>query len=97
VARGWSAPGSPASWQLTAASFAVLARDDDLLAAAAEIPRDRLPALLFRAAACDLIAEARPTGLASEPRIVFLTAGRVGCRAPSRLNCGDANGSAEPF
>ncbi len=63
IARGWSPAGAPPSWGLTAAIFTRLARDDDLVALAAEIPAPRMPALLFCAAACHLIAERRPSGL----------------------------------
>jgi hypothetical protein len=63
IARGWSPPGAPPSWGLTAAVFTRLARDDDLLALAAEIPAARMPALLFCAAACHLVGEHRPPGL----------------------------------
>ncbi len=57
IARGWSPPGAPASWALTAELFSALAGDDALLAIAAEIPQERMPALLFCAAACYLIGE----------------------------------------
>jgi hypothetical protein len=63
IARGWSAPGSPPSWALTAEIFTVLAHDEGLLAVAAEIPPERMPALLFCAAACYLIGEEEPPGL----------------------------------
>lgn len=63
IARGWSAPGSPSSWALTAGIFDVLAHDDELLAVAGEIPPERMPALLFCAAACSLIDEEEPAGL----------------------------------
>ncbi len=63
IARGWSAPGAPASWALTAAIFDSLARDEDLLALAADVPGDKLPALLFCASACHLIADREPDGL----------------------------------
>ena len=63
VARGWSAPGAPASWALTAAIFDALARDEELLALAADVPGDKLPALLFCASACYLIADREPDGL----------------------------------
>ncbi|HEY7173950.1 MAG TPA: DUF2332 domain-containing protein [Micromonosporaceae bacterium] len=62
VARGWSPPGAPPSWALTASIFDTLASDDDLLAIAAEIPSDRMPALLFCAATCYLVAEHEPPG-----------------------------------
>lgn len=57
IARGWSTPGAPQSWALTAAIFDTLARDEQLLTVAADIPSERLPALLFCAAACYLIHE----------------------------------------
>lgn len=63
IARGWSRPGAPASWALTAALFTTLADDDELSALAAQIPPPRLPALLFSAAACHLVAALRPPGL----------------------------------
>lgn len=50
VAAGWSAPGSPASWRLTAALFEVIAGDEILLGDLAGLPDDRLPALLASAA-----------------------------------------------
>lgn len=65
VATAWSAPGSPSSWQLTAAQFAVLRDDGELLALAAEIPGDRLPPLLFSAAATSLILALEPDPLRS--------------------------------
>jgi len=63
IAAGWSEPGAPASWALTAAIFRTLAEDGELLALAAEIPAERMPALLFCAAAGYLIDDRRPTGL----------------------------------
>ncbi len=63
IARGWSAPGAPTSWALTAAVFDALAHDDELLAVAADVPPDKLPALLFAASACYLIADREPDGL----------------------------------
>lgn len=72
VARGWSPRGAPPSWALTAAIFGVLAQDDELLGLAAEIPGDRMPALLFCAAACYLVAGEEPPGLAD----YFPAAGR---------------------
>ena len=63
VARGWSPPDAPASWALTAAIFRGLAEDDELLEVAAEIPTDRMPALMFCAAACYLVAGGQPAGL----------------------------------
>src|SRR5262245_973274 len=63
IATGWSAPGAPPSWALTAGIFNALARDGDLLAIAARMPPDRMPALLFCAATCYLVAEQEPTDL----------------------------------
>ncbi len=63
VATAWSAPGSPPSWQLTAAQFAILRDDQELLALAAAIPADRLPPLLFSAAATSLILALEPEPL----------------------------------
>jgi hypothetical protein len=48
LATAWSGAGAPSSWSLTAALFATLRDDPDLLALAARIDPDRLPALLFR-------------------------------------------------
>ena len=47
VGRGWSGKDAPASWALTAALFNGLAADGQLQEFAAEIPSERLPALLF--------------------------------------------------
>ncbi|HZD67191.1 MAG TPA: DUF2332 domain-containing protein [Acidimicrobiales bacterium] len=63
VARGWSPPDAPPSWALTAAIFALLADDEGLAGIAAGVPTERLPALVFAAAACYLIEEAAPAGL----------------------------------
>jgi hypothetical protein len=63
VATAWSPPGAPASWALTAAQFEVLRDDTDLLALAATIPADRLPPLLFTAAATALVLELSPQPL----------------------------------
>jgi hypothetical protein len=38
VARGWSLPGAPRSWRLTAALFEAIAADDDLLGMLAALP-----------------------------------------------------------
>lgn len=56
VARGWSGPEAPAGWALTAALFEHLAADDSLAAQAAEIPPDRIPALVFVASVQYLVA-----------------------------------------
>lgn len=47
MGRGWSGPGAAPSWGLTAALFELLASDRELVALAAAIPGERLPALLF--------------------------------------------------
>ena len=47
VARGWSGPDAEPGWALVAALFEAVANDDDVLTLAAEIPSDRLAALLF--------------------------------------------------
>ncbi len=70
VAAAWSPPGSPASWRLTAAQFAALGDDPELVAIAAVAPPDRLPALLFTAAATALVLEDEPQPLrASFPQL----------------------------
>jgi hypothetical protein len=65
VAAAWSPPGAPPSWGLTAAQMRVLADDRELLALAATIPPDRLPPLLFTAAANYLVLELEPQPLRS--------------------------------
>jgi hypothetical protein len=64
VAGGWSPDDAPPSWQLTAALFRVIAGHDDLLAALAELPPERLPALLASAAITFLVRRDRPAPLA---------------------------------
>jgi hypothetical protein len=64
VAAAWSTAGSPLSWRLTAAQFETLRDDAELLGIAAAIPADKLPPLLFSAAATFLILELRPEPLA---------------------------------
>jgi hypothetical protein len=64
VARGWSPPGAPRSWRLTAALFDAIAANDDLLGMLAELPADRLPALLGSAAIAFLVRRGRPIPLA---------------------------------
>jgi hypothetical protein len=64
VAAGWSAPDAPDSWQLTAALFWVIAGHDDLLDRLAELPGDRLPALLASAAISFLVRRDEPVPLA---------------------------------
>ncbi|MGO9820720.1 MAG: DUF2332 family protein [Solirubrobacteraceae bacterium] len=65
IAGAWSPPGAPDSWQLTAAQFEILRHDQELLAIAATIPPDRLPPLLFEAAASFLVLELEPLPLRS--------------------------------
>jgi hypothetical protein len=64
VAQGWSPPGAPRSWRLTAALFEAIAADDDLLGMLAVLPADRLPALLGSAAIAFLVRRDRPVPLA---------------------------------
>jgi hypothetical protein len=65
IEAAWSPPGAPVSWQLTAAQFEVLRRDEEMLGIAATIPVDRLPPLLFEAAATYLVLELEPLPLRS--------------------------------
>jgi hypothetical protein len=65
VAAAWSAADAPPSWRLTAAQFETLRDDEELLRIAATIPSDKLPPLLFGAAATFLVLELRPEPLAS--------------------------------
>ena len=70
LATAWSPPGAPPSWRLTAAQFEALRDDSELLELAATIPPDRVPALLFQAAATALVLEQEPVPLrASYPRL----------------------------
>jgi hypothetical protein len=64
LAVAWSGAGAPASWALTAALFATLRDEPQLLALAARIDAERLPALLFVAAVIALIERERPPSLA---------------------------------
>jgi hypothetical protein len=64
VARGWSPPGAPRSWRLTAALFEAISAQDDLLDRLAVLPADRLPALLGSAAIAFLVRRDRPVPLA---------------------------------
>jgi hypothetical protein len=57
VARGWSGADAEPGWALVAGIFDALAEDDDLLALAAEIPMERLPALLFVATVQRVVAD----------------------------------------
>jgi hypothetical protein len=63
VAAAWSPAGAPSSWRLTAAQFEALSSDGELAAIAASIPPDRLPPLLFTAAATFLVLELEPQPL----------------------------------
>lgn len=65
VAAGWSGPGTPPSWALTAELFTAIAEETDLLELAAAVPLDRLPPLLLSAALRSLVARRRPEPLAS--------------------------------
>jgi hypothetical protein len=64
VAGGWSPPGAPQSWRLTAALFEAIAAHDELLERLAALPPDRLPALLASAAVRFLVRRDRPVPLA---------------------------------
>jgi len=57
-------PGRPRSWQLTAALFRAIAGHEELAAALAELPPDRLPASLESAAITYLVRRDRPARLA---------------------------------
>ena len=63
LARAWSPPSAPPSWSLTAAVFATLRDEPELLKLATEIPADRLPPLLFSAASTLLVRELEPEPL----------------------------------
>ena len=64
VAGGWTPPGAPQSWRLTAALFEAIAACDELLEHLAELPPDRLPALLASAAITFMVRRDRPVPLA---------------------------------
>jgi hypothetical protein len=64
VAGGWSPPGAPRSWCLTAALFEAIAADEQLLGRLAALPADRLPALLASAAVSFMVRRDRPVPLA---------------------------------
>ena len=64
VARAWSGPGTPESWRLVAGQLGALRDDAELRAIAAMAPPDRLPALLFTAAATFLVLAREPQPLA---------------------------------
>ena len=61
--RAWSPPAAPPPGRLTAAIFATLRGDRELLALAAEIPDARLPPLLFLAATVHLVDRLAPAPL----------------------------------
>lgn len=63
IAAAWSPPGAPPSWGLTASQFEVLRDDPELLAIAATIEPEKLPPLLFGAAATFLVLELEPEPL----------------------------------
>lgn len=65
VAAAWSPVSAPATWRLTAAQFEVLHADRELLDIAATVRPDKLPALLFQAAATYLVLELQPEPLRS--------------------------------
>jgi hypothetical protein len=64
VAAGWSAPGAPDSWRLTAALFEAIATHEELLDRLAVLPPDHLPALLASAAITLIVRRDRPVPLA---------------------------------
>ena len=66
VAGGWSPPGAPQAWRLTAALFEAIAACDELLEHLAELPPDRLPALLASAAITFMVRRDRPVPLAGD-------------------------------
>jgi hypothetical protein len=64
VAAGWSGPDASGSWQLTAALFGCIARHPALPDRLAELPPDRLPALVASAAISFLVRRDQPVSLA---------------------------------
>ena len=64
VAAGWSPPGAPRSWRLTAGLFRAIAAHDALLDRLSALPPERLPALLASAAISFLVRRDRPVPLA---------------------------------
>jgi hypothetical protein len=64
VAGGWSPPGAPRSWRLTAALFEAIAAHGELVERLAVLPADRLPALLASAAVTFMVRRDRPVPLA---------------------------------
>ncbi len=63
VAAAWSGPDTPDSWRLIAAQLGALRDDRELRALAASAAPDRLPALLFTAAATSLVLTLEPAPL----------------------------------
>jgi hypothetical protein len=63
LARAWSPPSAPSSWRLTAAIFATLRDQPELLKLTTEIPAERLPPLLFSAATTLLVRRLKPEPL----------------------------------
>jgi hypothetical protein len=61
--RAWTPPDAPSSGRLTAAIFAALRKDPELLELAAEIPEERLPPLLFLSSAVYLVGRLEPDPL----------------------------------
>jgi hypothetical protein len=64
LASAWSRQDCPEPWRLTAALFRLIAGHDSLLAMLAELPADRLPALLASAAIRFLVHRDHPEPLA---------------------------------
>lgn len=64
VAAGWSPPGAPDSWQLTAGLLRAIAAHEALLERLAVLPSDLLPALLASAAISFLVNQDKPVPLA---------------------------------
>jgi hypothetical protein len=63
VAAAWSGPGTPDSWRLLAGQLGALRDDAELAEVAASVPPDRLPALLFTAAATHVVLTRAPEPL----------------------------------
>jgi hypothetical protein len=63
LARAWSPPSAPSSWQLTATMFATLRDEPELLELTTDIPAERLPPLLFSAATTFLVRRLAPEPL----------------------------------
>src|SRR4051794_40212934 len=65
VGRSWSGPDADPQWALVGALFGALADDEVRLRLAAEIPLERLPALLFVAAIQRVVADHADDALAA--------------------------------